>query len=44
MRKLDSSLIGLLRKLDSSFELVADQRYTASPHISRYTTVRPDCR
>lgn len=29
MRKLDSSLIGLLRKLDSSFELVADQRYTA---------------
>jgi len=29
MKKLDSSLIGLLRKVDSSFELVADQRYTA---------------
>jgi hypothetical protein len=29
MKKLDSSLIGLLRKVDSSFELIADQRYTA---------------
>lgn len=29
MKKLDSSLIGLLRKADPSFEVVADQRYTA---------------
>jgi hypothetical protein len=29
MKKLDSSLIGLLRKADPSFELAADQRYTA---------------
>lgn len=29
MKKLDSSLIGLLRKADPSFEVVADQPYTA---------------
>jgi len=29
MKKLDSSLIGLLRKADPSFEVVADQHYTA---------------
>lgn len=29
MKKLDSSLIGLLRKADSSFEVVEDQHYTA---------------
>lgn len=29
LEKLDSSLIGLLRKADSSFEIVADQHYTA---------------
>ncbi len=29
MQKLDSSLIGLLHKADPSFEVVADQRYTA---------------
>ncbi len=29
MQKLDSSLIGLLRKADPSFEVVEDQRYTA---------------
>lgn len=29
MQKLDSSLIGLLRKADSSFEVVEDQHYTA---------------
>ena len=29
MKKLDSSLIGILRKVDSSFEVVQDQRYTA---------------
>jgi hypothetical protein len=29
MKQIDSSLIGLLRKADPSFELVADQRYTA---------------
>lgn len=29
MQKLDSSLIGLLRKADASFEVVEDQHYTA---------------
>lgn len=29
MKKLDSSLIGVLRKVDPSFEVVEDQRYTA---------------
>jgi hypothetical protein len=29
MKKLDSSLIGLLRKLDASFQVVEGQRYTA---------------
>lgn len=29
MQKLDSSLIGLLRKVDASFEVVEDQHYTA---------------
>ena len=29
MEKLDSSLIGLLRKADASFEVVEDQHYTA---------------
>lgn len=29
MKKLDSSLIGVLRKVDSSFEVVEDQHYTA---------------
>ena len=29
MKKLDSSLIGVLRKVDSSFEVVEDQLYTA---------------
>jgi len=29
LRKLDSSLIGLLRKADPSFEVVAEQHYTA---------------
>ena len=29
MKRLDSSLIGLLRKADPSFEVVADQHYTA---------------
>ena len=29
MQKLDTSLIGLLRKADPSFEVVEDQRYTA---------------
>ena len=29
MEKLDSSLIGLLRKVDASFEVVEDQHYTA---------------
>ncbi len=29
MKKLDSSLIGVLRKVDRSFEVVEDQRYTA---------------
>ncbi|MFZ4539358.1 GSU2403 family nucleotidyltransferase fold protein [Propionivibrio sp.] len=29
MKKLDSSLIGLLRKADPSFEVVADQHYSA---------------
>ena len=29
MKKLDSSLIGVLRKVDPSFEVVAEQRYTA---------------
>lgn len=29
MKKLDSSLIGVLRKVDPSFEVVDDQRYTA---------------
>ncbi len=29
MKKLDSSLIGILRTVDPSFELVEDQRYTA---------------
>lgn len=29
MKKLDSSLIGVLRKVDASFEVVEDQHYTA---------------
>ena len=29
LKKLDSSLIGLLRKVDASFEVVEDQHYTA---------------
>jgi hypothetical protein len=29
MKKIDSSLIGVLRKVDASFEVTADQRYTA---------------